>query len=142
MGQPTRKKHQNCICICFQNFGRLIPQTNRDLKLTVLWHFTQQFQINVFSFAEHNICWDLLPKQQQLAERTQGWWENVHWTTAFNKCKKHPIAHKPGVTGVVVLDEISHRALKPGSDDLGLGRWSWVHLRGQSGHILQIVLAY
>jgi len=47
----------------------------------VLRHFTQQHQIDVFGL-------DVIPKQQQLAERTRGWWENAHWTTAFNKQDK------------------------------------------------------
>jgi len=99
------------IHICFQNVGRLIPAMDGDLKLTVLCHFTQQSQIDVFGFAEHNICWDLLPKQQQLVERAEGWWENAHWTTAFNKRETHPIAHQPGGTGILVLDALLHQAL-------------------------------
>jgi len=78
-------KKQTTICILFQNVGGLIPTMDGDLKLTILCHFTQQSQINVLGFVEHNICWDLLPKHQQLAERTRGWWENAHWTTDFNK---------------------------------------------------------
>jgi len=122
--------------------GGLVTITDGDLKLTVLQHFTQQFQIDVFTFAKHNICWDLIPKQQQLAERTCGWWENAHWATSFNKREKYPIAHQPGGTGIAVFNDLSHRALQPGSDQNGLGQWSWVRLRGQSSHILRIVLAY
>ncbi len=96
----------------------------------------------MFGFAEHNICWDLLPKNQQLVDRTRGWWENAHWTTDFNKREQNPIVHQPGGTGIVVLDALSHRALRPGGDESGLRRWSWVRLRGQSGHILRIVCAY
>jgi len=45
-------------------------------------------------------------------------------------------------TGIVVLNTLSHKALKPGRDDKGLGWWSWVRLQGHSGHILRIVSAY
>jgi len=113
-----------------------------NLKLTMLRHFTQQNQINVFDFTEHNICWDILPKQQQLADRTRGWWENSHWTTALNKCDQNPITHQPGRTGLGVFNELSLKALKPGSNELGLGQWSWVRLWGQSNYILLIVMAY
>jgi len=141
-GNQLGKKHQDSIRICFQNVGGLVTTTDGDLKLTVLRHFTQQFHIDVFAFAEHNICWDLIPKQQQLAERTRGWWENAHWAMGYNKREKYPIAHQPGGTGIAVLNKLSHRALKPGGDQTGLGRWCWVRVRGQSGQILRIVLAY
>ncbi len=96
----------------------------------------------MFGFAEHNICWNKIPKQQQLAERTRGWWENSHWTTAFNKCDKNPIVHQQGGTGLVVLNKLSHQAMQPRSDELGLEWWRWVRLRGQAGCILRIVSAY
>jgi len=78
-GNQLGKKHKDHIHICFQNVGGLIPKNGGDLKLTVLRTFSQLHQVDIFGFAEHNICWDLLPKQQQVAERTQGWWENAHW---------------------------------------------------------------
>jgi len=81
-------------------------------------------------------------KQQQLAERMRGWWENAHWTTAFLKCNQNPIAHQPGGTGLGVFNELLHRALQPGSNELGLGQWSWVRLCGQAGSTLRIVAAY
>jgi len=91
---------KNCIRICFQNVGGIIPTMDGNLKLTVLQHFTQQHQIDV--------CWDVIPKQQQLVERTRGWWENANWTTAFNKRDKNPIAHQPGGTGILVVNQFSH----------------------------------
>jgi len=122
------QKNQNNFWICFQNIRGLIPESGRDLKLQVLLQYTQQHQINVFGFAEHNICWDMFSKNQQVIERTHSWWENSHWITSFNKHDTHPIAHQPGRTGIVVLNALSHKALKPGGDDEGLGQWSWVHL--------------
>jgi len=61
-GQPLGKKQHNKIRICFQNIGGLITETDGDIKLQVLLQFTQQHQINIFGFAEHNTCWDLLQK--------------------------------------------------------------------------------
>jgi len=120
-GQPLGKKQQHCIRICFQNIGGIIPTADDDLKLTVLRHFTQQHQIDVFSFAEHNVCWDVIPKQKQLAERTRGWWENAHWTTAYNKQDKDPLAHQPGGTGNLIINQLSHQVRQSGSDESGLG---------------------
>jgi len=67
-GNQLGKKHKDHIHICFQNVGGLIPKNDGDLKLTILWNFSQLHHIDVFGFAEHNIFWDLLPKKQQVAE--------------------------------------------------------------------------
>ena len=54
----------------------------------------------------------------------------------------NPTLHQPGGTGIAVFNALSHKALKPGGDETGLGRWSWVRLRGTSGQVLRIVAAY
>jgi len=141
-GKPLGKKQQNHIRICFQNVGGIIPAADDDLKLTVLRQFTQQHNIDVFGFAEHNVCWDVIQKTQQLAERTKGWWENAHWTTAFNQQDKNPTAHQPGGTGVLTVNQLSHRVMHSGGDASGLGRWSWVRLRGKEGASVRIISAY
>jgi len=120
-GHTLGKKTPNTIWICYQNVGRLIPIDNGNLKLKVLQQFTQQYHIDIFCFAEHNICWDLLPKQQQLTNQTRGWWENACWSMAFNKQETNPITHQPGGTGLVVLNSLSHRAIHPGGDESGMG---------------------
>jgi len=61
-GNTMGKKQPNSMHIVFQNVGGLIPTTDSDLKLTILQQFIQHHNINVFSFAEHNKCWDLVPK--------------------------------------------------------------------------------
>jgi len=121
VGSITGKKHHGNIRICFQNVGGLITETEGDLKLQVLLQFTQQQQIDVFGFAEHNTCWDLIHKNEQIIERTRGWWENAHWSISHNKRERHPIVHQPGGTGLAVFNAFSHKALKSGRDDEGLG---------------------
>jgi len=142
VGSTTRKKQHNTIQICFQNVRGLILESDGDLKLQVLLQFIQQHQVDAFSFVEHNICWDLLPETQQVAKRTRGWWENSHWITSFNKQEHHPIMHQPGGMDIGVPNALSYKALKPGGNDMGLGRWSWVWLRGQSCQVLWLVSAY
>jgi len=141
-GNTMGKKQPNSMRIVFQNVGGLIPTTDSDLKLTILQQFIQHHNINVFSFAEHNKCWDLVPKKLQLPERTKGWWENAQWSVGYNKHETEPSEHQPGGTGILVVNEFSHRALSPGTDELGMGRWSWIRLRGKAGHVLQIIAAY
>ncbi len=132
----TMKKQPNNMCIVFQNVGGLIPTTDSNLKLTILQQFIQHHNIDVFSFAEHNKCWDIVPKNLQLQERTKGWWENAQWSIGYNKRDIEPSEHQPGRTGILVVNEFSHRALSPGTNESGMGRWSWIRLHGKAGHTL------
>jgi len=107
-GNTMGKKQPNSMHIVFQNVGGLIPTTDSDLKLTILQQFIQHHNIDVFSFAEHNKCWDVVPKNLQLTEHTKGWWENAQWSVGYNKCNIEPSEHQPGRTGLLVVNEFSH----------------------------------
>jgi len=89
-GSTMGTKQPNSMHIVFQNVGGLIPTTNSNLKLTILQQFIQHHNIDVFSFAEHNQCWDLVPKNLQLPECTKGWWENAQWSVGYNKHETEP----------------------------------------------------
>jgi len=53
------------------------------VKLQVLWHFIQKNQIDIFTFMEHNTCWDLTLAVLHLPALTKGWWENVQWCVSY-----------------------------------------------------------
>jgi len=61
---------------------------------------------------------------------------------SHNKKDKHGDGFQPGGMAIVVLNEWAHWATRPGDDTTGLGRWSWVRLRGQENHHLRIVAVY
>ena len=46
-----------------------------------------------------------------------------------------------GGTGIFVTDELSHKVLSTGRDPTGLGRWSWIRLKGNNC-IIRVVTAY
>jgi len=50
--------------------------------------------------------------------------------------------YQPGGTGVLVVNQLSHRILRSGDNPTGMGRWSWVHLRGREQFTLRIVTFY
>jgi len=73
----------------------------------------------------------VIPYQEQLPIHTRDRWETAHWSLGFNRLEKHSEAYQPGGTGILVMNLLAHWALSPGADQLGLGRWSWVCLRGR-----------
>jgi len=54
-GNTMEKKQPNNIWIVFQNVRGLIPMTDSVLKLTILQQFIQHHNIDIFSFAKHNV---------------------------------------------------------------------------------------
>jgi len=137
-GVTRWKKQPNNMRILFQNVGGLIPTTDSDLKLTILQQFIQHHNIDVFSFAEHNKCWDVVPKNLQLQARTKGWWENAQWSIGYNKHDLEPSEHQPGGTGILVVNDFSHQALSPGTDKSGMGHWSWIRLFRKAVHTCEL----
>jgi len=130
--------------LCFQNIDGISHLLDGDgaLKLHALLQFTHTFQVDVFVVAELNTCWDLLPPDQRLPSYTKGWWENSHWITSHNRNETLQSTYQPGGTMLVVTNKLSHCALKPGNDPLGLGQWCWVKLRGNHSHHTRIILMY
>jgi len=143
-GNPLGRKPHNTVRVCFQNLDGIsqLPEGDDTLKLKLLLQFTTTFQVDVFMAAELNTCWDLLPPDQRLPNRTKGWWENLHWSLSHNHNDSHSSIYQPGGTGIVVINALSHCTLKPGDDPLGLGHWCWVLLRGQNSHNVWIISMY
>jgi len=143
-GKVIEKKQPQTMRFCFQNVDGISHLSDGDglLKLHALLQFTINFQVDVFTAAELNTCWDLLPPDQRLASLTKGWWENSHWCVSHNRREESPSVYQPGGTALVVTNKLSHRALKPGDDPLGLGRWCWIKLRGTNSHHVRIVSMY
>ena len=122
-GDLLGRKTPNTVRVCFQNLGGIsqLPDSNGNLKLQLLLQFTTTYQVNVFVVAKLNTCWDLLPPDQWLPHKTKGWWENLHWSLSHSCNEKHSSSYQPGGTGIVVLNVLSHRALKPRDDPIDLG---------------------
>jgi len=143
-GNSLGRKPHNMVRVCFQNLDGILqlPDGNGNLKLQLMLQFMTTFQVDVFVAAELNTCWDLLPPDQWLPGRTKGWWENLHWSLSHNRNDTHSSIYQHGGTGIVVTNALSHCALKPGDDLLGLGHWCWVLLHSQNSHNVWIVSMY
>jgi len=63
------------------------------------------------------------------AEQTKYWWEKSHWKVTHNTQETNDTAYQPGGTGIVILNQLVHRAQRLGGDKVvGLGRWCWAKL--------------
>ncbi len=100
------------------------------------------WQIDIFRFTESNTCWDVILEQQQLARCTHGWWENSQWSLSYNWLETDTLIHQPGGAGILCMNQVAHKTLKPGNNLMGLGWWYWTWIQGPHGFFLCIISMY
>ena len=90
--------------------------------------------MDLMGMTEINICWQKLPHNQQLWDRTKDWFEgwSVHAANAVTK----PFVRKHDQPGEVVSTTIHRLATKIDSSDrdpTGFGRWIYTRFLGKMG---------
>jgi len=136
------KKQQTTVRIAFQNIGGFLQEDDRAIKLETLRRMVTERKIDILGFTEPNTCWDLVPESMRLPKFTRGWWETCQWNLTYNRTEKNSTTYQPGGTGILCVNNAAHRALRPGDDPTGLGRWCWTRIRGTQGFYLRIVSMY
>jgi len=119
-GNTLGKKGATAIRVVLQNVDGFSQDDNMDLKTELLRQFVTDQEVDVFGFTKANTCWDLLPPKHRLPERTHGWWENSHWSLGYNWVETQTSTYQPGGTGVLVVNQLSHRILRSGDDPTGM----------------------
>jgi len=144
-GNQLGKKLDTTLRIVFQNIGGFQKDEEMDLKLEALHRFVTEQEVDIFGFTKANTCWDLMPENRRLAHRTRGWWETGQWTCTHNRTERHDgdnSIFQPGGMGLLCVNQVAHKVLRPGDDPLGLGRWCWTRIHGPQGFFLRVVTMY
>jgi len=136
------KKQDTTLRIAFQNIGGFSKDEEMDLKFESIRNFINDRQIDIFGFTEANTCWDVTPEVDRPAHRTRGWWETSQWVVTHNCTEENLPTYQPGGVGLLCVNQVAHRALRPGADVLGLGRWCWTRIRGPNGFHIRIIVMY
>jgi len=132
-GKTLGKKQGLTLRIAFQNIGGFLKDDEMEMKFEAVRRFVTEHSIDIFGFTETNTCWDVLDEPLRPATHTRGWWESCQWVVSHNRTEEHLQQYQPGGTGLLCVNQVAHRALCPGDDTLGLGRWCWMRLRGPNG---------
>ncbi len=142
-GQSLETKREKTIRIVFQNIAGLSRDEDvHAMKLDILHQWVNRNQVDIFGCVELGTCWDLEEYQSCLPQVMRGWWEAVQWSLGYNRLEKHPVVVQPGGTGIAVFNRMAHHAQRASDDLTGLGRWSWVQLRGKAQQFTRIVALY
>ena len=98
--------------------------------------------VDVLGLSEVNINWDMVEQKDNIWERTEGWFENIKLTAAHNKRDPNSERVQPGGTITIAKDDIVHTTRGAGTDESGLGRWSWIKFTGKQQYKTRVVTVY
>ena len=107
-----------------------------------LMRFVKQNDMDVIGLSECNLNWKHIQPADRLEERTIGWFESLHISTAYYATYNTVQPYQFGGVSLWSVNQAAHRVMSKGVDTTGLGRWSWTRYRGRNGITLRVVSAY
>ena len=111
-------------------------------KYSSVYDYMHDYDIDVLALQETNVQWHLVPPEQRLNERTRGWFQRQYVKAAWFSKYESEATHVYGGTAIIVRGNAAGRVIRSGHDRSGLGRWSWLELRGYDGKSVIVVSAY
>ena len=140
-GDKIRSKHQHMVRICFGNVNN-IGQNKTSYKTLQLQEVIENKDIDLMCMAETGVHWKSIPAEHNLWERTHGWFEDRRISTAYNI--HDPLARRSqyGGTAMIAINSLVAKINTCGYDPSGLGRWTWMLMRGRRGTTTRVITAY
>jgi len=141
-GYEIGPKNLNTIQLLLQNVGGIDMHPQGSVKLAALQEFMMDHKVDIAALTECNVAWKQIDLKLWHQEQTKFWWENSHWSLTHNRQDPDAAPYQPGGMGILVVNQLSYRAQRPGNNTVGLGWWCWAHLRGKQNQFLQVVSLY
>ena len=118
------------------------PVDGHSAKLEELRLYLSNCKLDSIGLTECNAHWKMIPVHYNMAERTRGWWENMHINIAYYAEYKSLSKQQAGGVCQWSINKGAHRVMEVGQDTRGLGRWAWTRYRGRNGVSLRVVTVY
>ena len=140
-GDKMRTKHNKMIRICFGNVNN-IGQHRESYKSLQLKEVIDRKDIDLMCMAEMGVNWSKIAQRDNIWERTRNWFEDIRIAASFHT--KDPMARRCqyGGTAMIAVNSLVAKINQTGYDPSGLGRWSWILMRGKRDTITRIITAY
>jgi len=113
-----------------------------SVKMAALHEFMEDQQVNLVAITECNAAWSKIDPELWPQEQMRFWWDSTHWSLNHNRQDPDVAAYQPGGMGLLVVNQLAHRAQRPGDDIAGLGWWCWACLHGKGNKYLRLISAY
>jgi hypothetical protein len=126
--------------LLFQNPNGIKPTVTEPDFLFSL-HLCQEIGVAAICLAETNLNWNHSQHHVSLRRCLFRNWKSAKFQTSVPE-EKFLGNYQPGGTATIVTDRWTSRVIKSGSDPLGLGRWSFIILRGKQDTSICVITAY
>ena len=140
-GDELQDKRSKTIRVGFVNINSL-PKLSSAAKYDSIKASLTAAEIDIIGLAETNKCWYMMEAEHTWKETAKTWWKDSKHAIAYNTLDQQPQLYQPGGVITSTINSISHRAFKSGIDPSGLGRWSWITLRGSNSIKTTIITTY
>ena len=140
-GHQIRGKKRKSVRLSFVNINS-IGLTNKAVKNEDLRQFMELEDVDIMGVAEVNVHWDKVEPKDTIWERTDGWFEHKRLGVSYNKTDANASRSQPGGTITLARNAIVLNTSEDGADKSGLGRWSWIKLKGKNTCVTRVVTVY
>ena len=132
---------ENTLRVGYVNINGL-PDFNDHSKNSILFEAISSLNPGIMGMSEINRCWRHIPYDHRWADRTRGWWESSNSCVSYNRKDCNTSTYQPGGNILLSTGKATHRIISQGTDESGLGRWSWTRYRGKRNITLRVICAY
>ena len=140
-GKKIRPKRSHMVRLCFSNINN-IGQTALSHKSLDIQDFVTRREVDVFGMTELGVNWKTIPMEDNLWERTSQWFNKRRISCGYNTHDTSGRRSQYGGTALLAVNDIVNKINTCGTDSSGLGRWSWILMRGKHQTVTRIISAY
>ena len=141
-GNKLRTKEENKVRICMENVNNIVSMTKGNHKLNQAKTWLIRNNIDIACWIELGVPWH----QRRLKEKLKSMMKCTAWdgqlTIASNNVHKETGRRQFGGTATMAFNSIVATISGSGVDTSGLGRWSWIKIKGKLGKSTTIIAAY
>jgi hypothetical protein len=134
------QKPDDTFRFIFQNIQGL-PINPQSHKHRPIGTALKDTEADVFRIAELNLNFGVLGPTYQWPERFQHLHRN-HSIHSYNRRDSSTKRTLFGGTAQITIGPCSHRVIKSGADESGMGRWVWTLFTGRSNIKLRVISGY
>jgi ribonuclease HI len=125
--------------VLLQNPNGLKPSHQDELFLNL--QTCSSIGTGILCLPETNTNWSNYTNTQTLRQSLKSVWSHSTFQTS-NSSEKFESDYQPGGTVTMVVNRWTSRVVDKGSDPFGLGRWTYITLRGKGDKKLTVVTGY
>ena len=139
-GDSMTEKKDTVARLAFGNLDGFGTKAWNNSKAQELKAVIRHYEVDLFGGCEPNLNWKQMPAHGCLNEwfRT----ENALRTEVGYNEHENFGRYQQGGTFMLAFGAIASRMMEKGTDETGLGRWTWMRFTGREGHSTRIVAAY